>query len=888
VGEAVNSRTFRPFDNSVVAHAVFDSSGGLLAVTPPSGSVRVYDTEGGHVTHSFPLRQDLLITSIAFHPDTNAMLLYIGCEDGSIHCFDLATRAKKPVFSVNHHVSAVVSFAFVNSDRWLISASTDRILSVSKSRNGESIHLIVTDEVLSGVEPLSGLKDAVITAGERGVLRVWDVNAGTEISRLASPIPLVSVAPKTEIDYREDEDNAEEVGIVPTCVSGLIRSGEREYTISLSDQTVISFSEYENGNLVATRASCGNIEQVNDLRILPSCVDGTSEITTPTDPDVTDGLRHCDVMVASNSNVIWIMQPPEDAFDARRTQKKLVQESTESGEKDRGHIVDNPALTAGQDWKCSDFLSGHRGIVLALDSVSLAGKNQSKGRERSRGNAYAASASRDKTARFWNRNSAGTWKCMGIAEGHTDAVTAVALSPATSPESFFAVTGANDRTVKLWSLQGALSRLKPDFKDDDNLEYMTLDQAPFIRAPRDPDSDSLKEASHTKDLPSEREDLMLAAKWTVLAHDKDINSVSVSPNGRLIGTGSQDRTVKVWDSVSGTLKITCRGHKRGVFDVRFSPVDKIIASASGDCTVRIWNVASGSCLRTFEGHAGGVLKTIFMRTGMQLASSGMDGLLKIWTVRTGECDLTLDAHDDSIWALDTAGDGASLISGGMDGIIHVWNDSTQVLAAASAEKKDKEALLTQRVNDAVLRRKWAPAADAALQLDMPRKLKSVITEIINTTENAEEELRIMIRALSEKAGSKEKLGRLLSYCRDWNAAGGISSAAVAAYVLQAVFSLWPPSRLSDAVTADKRGLVEGLVAHTDRHHARVASLAARVHFLDYTLTTMRGLAETPTSDQAGRRSKTREGADTGSGHDTDRAGQLKRRKKGHAGEATAY
>jgi WD40 repeat protein len=247
----------------------------------------------------------------------------------------------------------------------------------------------------------------------------------------------------------------------------------------------------------------------------------------------------------------------------------------------------------------------------------------------------------------------------------------------------------------------------------------------------------------------------------------------------------------------------------------------------------------------------------------------------------------LDAHDDNVWALDVARDGASLVSGGMDGMVHIWNDNTQLLAAVSAEKMDEEALLAQRVNDSIRRRQWAPAADAALHLNIPRKMKGVIVEIITTTENADEELRNMITALSENSGYKEKLGRLLSYCRDWNAAGGVSSAAVASRVLQAIFSLWSPSRLCDEITADKRGLVEALVAHTDRHHTRVVSLIAKAHFVDYTLTAMRGLGEAPVNARLKKGIENRK-RNVHSATDATGRDLLKRRKKGYAGEATAY
>ena len=49
-------------------------------------------------------------------------------------------------------------------------------------------------------------------------------------------------------------------------------------------------------------------------------------------------------------------------------------------------------------------------------------------------------------------------------------------------------------------------------------------------------------------------------------------SAAVAPNGRMVATGSQDRTLKLWSAEDGGLQGVCRGHKRGIWSVAFSPV----------------------------------------------------------------------------------------------------------------------------------------------------------------------------------------------------------------------------------------------------------------------------------------------------------------------------
>ena len=57
-------------------------------------------------------------------------------------------------------------------------------------------------------------------------------------------------------------------------------------------------------------------------------------------------------------------------------------------------------------------------------------------------------------------------------------------------------------------------------------------------------------------------------------------SAAVAPNGRMVATGSQDRTLKLWSAEDGRLQGVCRGHKRGVWSVAFSPVDKVLVAFS--------------------------------------------------------------------------------------------------------------------------------------------------------------------------------------------------------------------------------------------------------------------------------------------------------------------
>jgi WD40 repeat protein len=58
--------------------------------------------------------------------------------------------------------------------------------------------------------------------------------------------------------------------------------------------------------------------------------------------------------------------------------------------------------------------------------------------------------------------------------------------------------------------------------------------------------------------------------------------------------GSGDKTVRLWDAVTGAALQTLEGHSGGVISVAFSPDSKWVVSGSGDKTMRLWDAVTGA------------------------------------------------------------------------------------------------------------------------------------------------------------------------------------------------------------------------------------------------------------------------------------------------------
>lgn len=159
-------------------------------------------------------------------------------------------------------------------------------------------------------------------------------------------------------------------------------------------------------------------------------------------------------------------------------------------------------------------------------------------------------------------------------------------------------------------------------------------------------------------------------------HDKAVHSVAFGRGGKLLASGSEDHTIKIWSIPDQREVRTLRGHTSSVNSVAFSNDGRLLASGSTDKTVRIWNVDTWNVGEIFRGHAAQVISVAFSRDGSLLASGSDDGTVKVWDVRAGKELVSLKAHQVGVLALAFSGDGKILASCDTEGKIKLRDPET--------------------------------------------------------------------------------------------------------------------------------------------------------------------------------------------------------------------
>lgn len=419
---------------------------------------------------------------------------------------------------------------------------------------------------------------------------------------------------------------------------------------------------------------------------------------------------------------------------------------------------------------------GHTDILNAVD-VSTDGK-------------WIATASKDNEARLWRWNGElQDFEPFARFQGHAGAITAISLSKSQN-EPKFLITGSSDLTIKKWKI------------------------------PNTPNS------------------IVKTSEYTRRAHDKDINSIDVSPNDEYFATASYDKLGKVWQTDSGETIGVLKGHKRGLWDINFYKFDKLIVTGSGDKTIKVWSLLDFSCKKTLEGHTNSVQRVkFFNREHPQLLSCGADGLIKLWDYKQGEIIKSLDNHDQRIWAMDLKNDGEYFTTADADGKLSFWTDNTEEEVKFKELQAKEKIEQEQSLSNYIKNKDWSNAFLLALTLDHSMRLYNVIKSSIETNEDKDSIIGSFSLENTISLLDDGQLVKLFKKIRDWNV--NFKFFEISQKLLNVVLNNFAVDKLTEVPGLMK--IMESIIPYNERHYNRIEEMVEQTYVLDYTVEQMNKL-----------------------------------------------
>ncbi|KAM6529652.1 hypothetical protein FALCPG4_007781, partial [Fusarium falciforme] len=169
-----------------------------------------------------------------------------------------------------------------------------------------------------------------------------------------------------------------------------------------------------------------------------------------------------------------------------------------------------------------------------------------------------------------------------------------------------------------------------------------------------------------------------------LAHNSDqdgmdmyVRSLCFSPNGNDLATGGDDGQIRIWDTESGTIKITLSCNKAEVYSLDFASDGNTLVSGGGGETVRLWNVQTGSLIKSF--HTPGnerIWSVAISPNDKYLAISDLDGVAHVFDIENETTPVTIlggpDGHKNCVHSVIFSPDGKKLVTGSLDRTVKIW------------------------------------------------------------------------------------------------------------------------------------------------------------------------------------------------------------------------
>ena len=152
-----------------------------------------------------------------------------------------------------------------------------------------------------------------------------------------------------------------------------------------------------------------------------------------------------------------------------------------------------------------------------------------------------------------------------------------------------------------------------------------------------------------------------------------VRALAVEPGNEWFASGAGDRTIKIWDLASGSLRLTLTGHISTVRGLAVSPRHPYLFSCGEDKMVKCWDLETNKVIRHYHGHLSGVYALSLHPTLDVLVTGGRDGVGRVWDMRTRSNIHVLSGHKQTVSDLKCQEADPQVITSSLDSTVRLWD-----------------------------------------------------------------------------------------------------------------------------------------------------------------------------------------------------------------------